>query len=93
MSTYIILDAKTTNLLEDKMSKYNISSLGSLTIQNTHYYQSFIGTPATEVITEVNTKVSTVPAKPKTPSKPAKRKSRAKVSPVKPKVPTETKES
>ena len=66
MNTYKIIDAKSTILLEEKMSKYDISILGSLTIQNMHYYQAFIG-----VLKEVELysakQVEFLKEKPKTP--------------------------
>ena len=40
---YKIVSNKDTIRLEEEMSKYDISSLGSLTIHNGHYFQSFIG--------------------------------------------------
>jgi hypothetical protein len=44
MNTYIIKDAKTLPLLIKEVSKYDISTLGSLVVLNGHYFQSFIGT-------------------------------------------------
>ena len=84
MNTYIIIDAKSTILLEEKISKYDISILGSLTIQNMHYYQAFVGVlkevPATISVSEVPEVNECIPSKviPKDPKPKPKRKSKAK---------------
>lgn len=49
-----IISAKSTKLLEEEASKYNITQLGSISISNGQYFLCFVGEP------------KVVPAKPKT---------------------------
>lgn len=76
MNTYQIMDAKTLPLLIEKVSKYDISSLGAIAIANGHYYQSFLGAlKVTEVVRKPK-EILDIPAEPK-----AKPKRKRKVKP------------
>lgn len=85
---YYIIDAKSTILLEEKMTRFNISILGSLTIQNMHYYQAFIGVLKEVEVLEEKPKVTkdtpVIPETPKTPKAPEARVLDDKI-PAKPK--------
>ena len=82
---YNVVDAKTLPLLISKMNEYELKELGALVIQNSHYYQSFIGIPkdtlvVPEVVPEVTKEDISLAATSKgSDEKPkVKRKSRAK---------------
>jgi len=94
MTHYHIIGAKDLTTLMSKISKYDISSLGSLLVSNSYYTQSFLGslketlvtkeTCATEVIPEVTKVPEVKPKKPKvTKSKPRVTKSKPKVTKAK----------
>ena len=81
-AVYKIVDAKDTIQLESKMSKYNISMLGALTVINGHFYQAIIGElKEVEITKEVTKEIPKLETK--TPAK-------KRVSKVKPKLETKT---
>jgi hypothetical protein len=41
----IIISSHSTKLLQDEAEKYNIEQLGSLTVNNGHYFLTFLGEP------------------------------------------------
>ena len=65
---YQVVSGKDVETLTTKMKKYEVSNLGSLTIANSHYYQSFIGVliPVDpKVIPKVTPVIEDVEVKPK----------------------------